>query len=93
MRGGRGLGAWLAGMVLLAGCGDADVASDDPPCSEVVASLEEPQRVRAETFGGGPEGREAMATIASTVEARADCFSSEEVRLGRDLSELMPTDA
>lgn len=93
MRRGRGFAAWPVVMLLLTGCGETADASDDRSCSEVAADLEEPSRIRAETFGGGPEGRDAMATIVGTIEARPDCFSEQDLEFARELSETLPSEA
>jgi hypothetical protein len=92
--------AWLTGAVLLAACSGVDddaapepESADELSCPEVIASLEEANRIRAETFGGGPEGREATATIVQTVQQRPDCFSDEEVEFAAEWAETLPSDS
>lgn len=85
--------AGLTGALLLAACGgpaDRD-ATDERSCAEVIESLDEPNRVRADTFGGGPEGREAMATIIGTILQRPDCFSDEDVELAAEFAKTLPS--
>ena len=72
----------VATAIMLTGCGvgtsgQAGAGVDDRSCAEVHAELEEANRVRAETFGGGPDGQEAMEAIRRTVEQRPDCFDED----------------
>jgi len=57
--------------------GQAGESADDRSCEEVHAELEEANRVRAKTFGDGPDGQEAMETIRRAIEQRPDCFDED----------------
>jgi hypothetical protein len=63
---------------------------EDVPCSQVQDELEEPRRVLAETFGDGPEGREANRALADTIEARPDCFGEDELEMARGIRDMLP---
>ena len=90
-------GSLLVAALLLASCGSgseqrgaSDAGLDDLSCSEVDEELEDVRVVLSETFGGGPEGREANQTLADTIEARPDCFSQEEIEMAADLRDMLP---
>ncbi len=73
----------LTTVIMLTGCGtgitgQAGGDADGRPCAEVHAELDEADRVRAETFGGGPGGREATETIRRVIEERSDCFHDDQ---------------
>lgn len=72
----------VAAAITLTACGagtsgQAGEGADDRSCAEVHAELEEANRVRAETFGDGPDGQEAMETIRRAMEQRPDCFDED----------------
>jgi hypothetical protein len=92
------LGAVL-GLAGLTACGtgaqgDGPAAAgpqlDGVACSEVLEANDEHQRVMARTFGGGPEGREAMRAVVEVVEARPDCFRADTVEAARGMREMLP---
>lgn len=90
-------GALFGVAVLLAACGspDSDEAAgssefDDLSCEQVDEELDEVRAVLAETFGGGPEGREAHQTLVNAVEAQPDCFSQEEIEMAAQLRDMLP---
>lgn len=93
----RAAGLVLGAMVVLVACGSPDREEtagsgelEEVPCSQVQDELEEPRRVLAETFGGGPEGREANRALADTIEARPDCFGEDELEMARGIHDMLP---
>jgi hypothetical protein len=93
----RPAGALFGVAVLLAACGspDSDEAAgssefDDLSCEQVDAELDEVRAVLAETFGGGPEGREAHQTLINAIEAQPDCFSQDEIEMAVQLRDMLP---
>lgn len=87
-----GLAITTAAIILLGGC-SGDAAEHATPCEEVVARIDEAQHTRAETFGRGPEARDAERVITETVTARPDCFPDGEPRPLRAEELLSEADA
>lgn len=87
-----GLALAGVGLVLLGGCSGSE-AEHATPCEEVVAIVDEAQHTRAETFGQGPEARDAERVITETVTARPDCFPDGEPRPLRTEELLSEADA
>ena len=100
-----GIVGLVAVLLFVAGCGqqtsDTQARATDTPmqaaaqgseqCRDLVAEVEDARAVRARTFGGGPEGREASRTIVQAVERRPDCFPDDLVEFTRVLRDLLPT--
>ena len=80
----------LLGAFLVGGIAGAVFFGDvgEKPCWQVTQDLEPVRDTVARTFGGGEEGRAALATMRDASQRRPDCFPPS----ARELYNLEPDD-
>lgn len=73
----------MAGMAVGLGAGWVVFDATQPPCREVLASIDEARDDLSRTAGQGDEGRAAFDHIRTTIIERPDCFPADEVDMWR----------